>query len=143
MAREDLFKVTAKMTKSDNTIVDMGSWDGFEGGEVDSEEAKYTPGDNQGREVSLGGKRTVGNFTIKKIIGRTSSDHADMKTWQDNVGKATVTVIKQPLDATFTAFGSASTYSGILKTVTPPNFDSNSSDAAIVELEISSNGTVS
>jgi hypothetical protein len=120
--------------------VNTGIWDKLSGGEVDSEETKYKPG-AMANEISLGGSVNTGNVTVSRLYV-LNRDHVNIKGWIARVGKAAVTVSKQPLDVDGNAFGDPLVYAGILKMVTPPELDSESNDAALVELEISTSGTV-
>ena len=62
--REDTWLVT--VTVGDRAL---GVFDGFSGGEVDSEEALYSPG-GMAAEISLGGRRTIGNVTVNRYCDR-------------------------------------------------------------------------
>ena len=135
MSRKDQYRVTVSVDG-----LDLGVFDTFEGGEVDSEEKKYKPG-GMAPEVSLGGSKSVSNITVGRLYV-LERDHALLPTLFAKVGKGTVTANKQPLDVDGNVFGKPLVYTGKLKTVTPPDADSNSGDEAILALEISSAGTV-
>lgn len=135
MSREDQYRVTVSVDG-----VDLGTWDKFTGGEIDSEESKYKPG-GMAPEVSLGGSITVTNFTVSRLY-ELSRDHPKVPLLKSKVGKGTVTATKQPLDVDRNAFGAPIVYTGILKQLTLPDHDSTSSDPGMIELEISSAGTV-
>ena len=120
--------------------VDHGVWDKMTGGEVDSDETKYKPGGMQ-PEVSLGGSKSVGNITISRLYD-LDRDHTVIKTLLSSAGTAEVTVTKQPLDVNAVPYGAPLVYTGKLKQVTPPEVDSESSDAGLVEIEVSSAGVV-
>jgi len=135
MSRQDQGAITV-VIDGENT----GIWDKLSGGEVDSEETKYKPG-GMAKEISLGGSVNTGNVTISRLYV-LARDHVKIKQWISRVGKAVVTVSKQPLDVDGNAFGDPLVYNGILKMVTPPELDSESNDAALVELEVSTSGTV-
>lgn len=133
--RQDEYRLTVTIDDQD-----WGIWDKLSGGEVDSDETKYRPG-GLAPEVSLGGQVSVGNVTISRLftLGR---DHPRIKNLFGKVGKAQCVVKKQPLDADGNAFDEPIVYRGKLKTVNTPDVDSESSDAALVELEVSTSGTV-
>lgn len=124
-----------------------GVWDKLEGGEVDSEEAKYRPG-AMAPMVSLGGSVEVGNLTISRLYnlardhGATPAQPGGIHWLLGRAGRGQVVINRQPLDADGNAFGSPLVYTGTLKTVTPPEVDSESSDAALLECEITPAGTV-
>jgi hypothetical protein len=134
-SRQDQYNVTVTIDGAD-----YGTWDKMGGGEVDSEEKKYKPG-GLAPEVSLGGSQTVGNITVSRLYD-LARDHGTVKELLGRVGKAVVVVSKQPLDADGNAFGAPIVYRGTLKTCTPPEVDSESSDAAMIELEVTSSGAV-
>lgn len=135
MSRQDQHSITVSVDDRD-----LGVWDKRSGGAVDSEETKYRPG-GLASTISLGGSVTVDNVTLQRLydLGR---DHALMPWLRSRVGKGQVTVTDQPLDVDGNAFGRPDVYTGVLKRVTPPDADSESSDAALVEIEVSTSGTV-
>jgi len=136
MSRADQYAVSLTIGGTD-----FGVWDSMDGGEVDSNESKFAPG-GMAPEVSLGGKQTVGNIKVKRLYD-LNRDHTVMPYLMGAAGKVDVIVTKQPLDVDGNAFGRPLVYRGKLKTVTPPNHDSTSSDPSMLELEISSAATVS
>lgn len=110
-----------------------GTWDRKEGGEVDSEENKYKPG-NMGEEISLGGTKTVGNVTFSRYYDWARDD--DLIPWLKNgVGYARGDMGVQMLDTAGSPKGQLMTYSGTLKTLTPPELDSTSNDIAMWSVE--------
>lgn len=135
MSRQDQYAVAVEIDG-----VYTGIWDKMSGGEIDSEETKYKPG-GMLTEISLGGSTNMGNVTVSRLYD-LNRDHLSVKAWMSRAGKAAVKVTKQPLDTDGNAFGAPLVYAGKLKMVTPPEVDSESSDAALIELEISTAGTV-
>jgi hypothetical protein len=138
MSRQDQYAITVNVDG-----LDFGIWDKLSGGEIDSEETKYKPG-NMGLHVSLGGSVEVGNVTVSVLYRLAVFQAGDDRIhWLiGRVGKGQVTVNRQPLDTDGNAYGKPLVYSGTLKTVTPPEIDSESSDAALLELEVTPAGTV-
>jgi hypothetical protein len=120
--------------------VDYGVWDTFSGGEVASEEVKYRPG-GMAAQVSLGGSTTVENITVSRLYV-LERDHVIVHQLMSRVGRADVTINKQPLDVNGAAFGRPLVYTGKLQRVMPPEHDSDSDDPAMIELEIGTNGSV-
>lgn len=120
--------------------VPMGIWDTLSGGDVDSEETKYRPGGMQPQRA-LGGPPMVNNVTLGKLLER---EHwAFMKNlMQNRCGRARVSVARQPLDDDANPFGDPMVYGGILKDVNPGDTDSNSADAQVWEIEVSTEGTI-
>lgn len=133
--RQDQYSIAVSIDGSD-----YGIWDKLSGGDVDSSEQKYNPG-GMAPEVSLGGKVTVNNVKVSRLYD-LDRDHTVIKTIIGRVGKGRVVVKKQPLDVDGNAFGDPIVYQGILKTCTPPEVDSESTNAALVELEVSTSAGV-
>lgn len=134
-ARQDTHAVSVEING-----VDTGIWDKQGSGGVDSEETKYNPG-GMVEAVSLGGRKTVENVTVSRLYD-LDRDHVSVKTWINLVGKGQVKVIKQFMSQDGAIYGEPLVYTGTLKRVTPPELDSESSDAALIELEITTAGTV-
>jgi hypothetical protein len=135
MSRQDQYNVTVTVSYG-GTAKDLGTFDSFSGGEIDSEETKFWPG-GLGQQISLGGRRTVNNVTVGRLYD-LSRDHPNMGWLAGGIGKADVTVTKTSITVDGVASGRPLVYRGKLKQLTPPEHDSESSDAAMYELEISS-----
>lgn len=119
----------------------MGVWDTFGGGDVEAEETKYRPGGMQ-PQVSLGGSTSVNNVTLSRLLGK--EDWPVMHDLMSSrVGKADVTVSRQPLDADGNPFGRPLVYRGKLQNVNPGDTDSNSADAQTWTIVVSTEGNVS
>jgi hypothetical protein len=118
----------------------LGVWDTKEGGEVDSEETKYPPG-GMAREISLGGRRTIGNITLSRYCDRVR-DWPLIKWLCDQAGAGRVSIGQTPLNFAGAPGGAQLGYTGTLKTVTPPPVDSTGSDAAKIECECTIDGEV-
>lgn len=119
--------------------VSYGVWDTKGGGTVDSEELKHRKG-GMGAQRALGGPQTVENLTLAKLV--EPEVWPEIRVLRGRVGKGDCTCTEQPLDDDGNAFGPPDVYTGKLKSVKSPDHDANSADAAMVELEISTNGTV-
>lgn len=135
MSRQDQYQITMSISGRS-----MGEWDKMSGGEIDSEETKYRPG-SMAPQISLGGYSTVNNLNISRLYD-LNRDHGLINFMIGQVGKGKVHVGKQPLDVNGNPFGRPMTYSGVLKQVTFPEVDSESADAGMIELEISSAATI-
>ena len=110
----------------------LGVWDQFSGGEVDSEESKYRPGGFD-IEISLGGRRTIGNVTLARYWDDWISS---IFPWlQRRAGKARTAISRFPFTADFIQLGPALGWGGTLKRVSPPDYDSMGTDAALIEVE--------
>jgi hypothetical protein len=143
--RQDQYSVSVSLVTKDRTTKEdrttgLGVWDKLEGGEIDSEETKYRPG-AMAVQVSLGGSQNVGNVTVSRLYD-LNRDHIQVDALIQAVGKGTVTVTKQALDVNGDPYGARIVYVGMLKAVTLPDVDSESSDAALIELEVATGGTV-
>ncbi len=120
--------------------VDLGTFDKFTGGEVDSEETTYKPG-AMGPRVALGGSVNVGNVTVSRLFDLDRD--GQLVHWLiSRAGKGDGVISKQTLDVDGNAYGRGLTYRGRLKQVNPPEHDSESSDAALIELEFTPTGAV-
>lgn len=113
-------------------------WDKKSGGAVDSDEVKYNPG-GMAPPVSLGGKKTVENITVSRLY-RHERDHLIVDDLFNKVGKASMSVQQQPLDINGAPFGNPIIWRGTLKRVTAPEVDSESNEAALIELEMTIDG---
>jgi hypothetical protein len=133
--REDTWLITLSVDNAD-----YGIWDTFNGGEGDSEESKYSPGGME-PEISLGGRQTLGNITVGRYLDR-GRDWPKIKTLYGKRGRGRCTVGVTPLQFDGSRGGDPLTYTGTLKQVTMPDVDSTGGDAAILELEITVDGTV-
>lgn len=138
--RQDTYAVSVTIFRPDNPSVPIikGIWDKMSGGEIDSDERKYSPG-AMAPPVSLGGRKTVSNVVVQRLY-RLGRDHDALQSMMNAVGKSKVTVSKQPLDLDGNVYGNPLVYNGTLKRVAPPEIDSESSEAGIIEIEITVDG---
>ena len=136
MARKDQYNVTVWVDGLGN----LGTFDKFTGGDVDSDEQKYRPG-GMAQPVSLGGAVTMGNVVVSRLY-ELDRDHPIVHKLLSLVGIATIRATKQPLDDNKVPYGRPLVYSGKIKAVTPPEHDSTSSDPALMDIEFVPTGTV-
>lgn len=129
MSREDQYALTVVVAGTN-----LGTFDKMTGGEIDSEETKYRPG-NMGSQLSLGGYRVVGNPTVSRLF-QHGRDNVQLALLVSQVGRGNMTIVKQPLDVDGHVVGRGLVYTGKLKSVNPPDADSESADAALIELEM-------
>lgn len=120
--------------------VDLGVFDGFTGGASDSEETRHRPG-GMGAEESLGGPKMVTNFTVSRLY-KLERDHGIYVFLHQKVGEGRVVAKRTKLTRDRAPSGNPITYTGVLKSVTPPDHDSNSSDRAMLSLEIVPDGEI-
>jgi hypothetical protein len=114
----------------------LGVFDKMSGGEIDSEETKYKQG-GMVPPVTLGGSISVGNVTVQRLF-RLDRDKQQESFLKSRVGKGSVTVSKQSLDVDGNPYGSPTVYRGTYKQLTFPEPDSESSAAALLQIEVSS-----
>lgn len=133
MSREEQYSIGVKIAGTD-----YGVFDKFEGGAVEAEDVRYRPG-GMASQKSLGGPRATENVTISRLY-EAERDHLQVHTLLGLVGKAEGVITKQMLDRDGNAFDDPIVYTGTLIRCTPPNADSESSDAALIELEFSIDG---
>lgn len=136
--RTDQYSVSVAI--ADLNPPNLGVFDKMTGGAIDTEETKYKPG-AMGASISLGGTKTVANVVVERLYD-LQRDHHLMAALIAAAGKSDMTVTKQPLDADGNAFGAPLVYTGKLKTVTPPEHDSEANTAAMLSLELSTGSSV-
>jgi len=135
MSRLDQYSITVKLGTQD-----LGVWDKMSGGAVDSEETKYKPG-GMAPAVALGGSVTVSNVTVERMFDNVR-DLPLVPDIKNAVGKGAVTISRQTLDVDGNPYGTPIVWTGTLKQLTWPDPDSESSAAALIQLEISTDGKV-
>jgi hypothetical protein len=135
-SREDQFACTVKV----DGLGELGVFDKMTGGEVDSDEQKYRPG-AMAAPVSLGGAVTMGNVIVERNV-ELDRDWDSMHQLMALAGIGNIEARKQPLDEFKVPYGRPLVYSGKIKTVTPPDHDSTSSDPAMLQIEFVPTGTV-
>ena len=138
--REDTWLIDVTLYPVGAAPLKLGVFDTFAGGETDSEEAKYRPG-NMGIEISLGGSKTVGNVTVGRYLD-VQRDWPVYKTIQNMAGSARMSVARTPLLPSGMKGGDAATWIGTLKTATLTDVDSTGSDVAKLELEMTCDASV-
>lgn len=141
--RADTFQVNVQVedVRHPNRIMlNCGTWDKRGGGALDSEELRYKPG-GMASAISLGGSKNVDNVTVSRLY-RIVRDHTDLlQRLFNGVGKAKMVVSQQPLDISGDGTGVRPiVWRGTLKRCTPPEHDSESSEAAMIELEMTIEG---
>lgn len=120
-----------------------GVFDKMTGGEMDSEETKYKPG-AMGASLSLGGPQTPGNVVISRLFDYTR-DNALCKRLMQKAGRVNMSITKSPMSPDGSVYqdsGASIIYTGLMKRVTPPEVDSEGSGAAMLEIEMSTSGTI-
>jgi hypothetical protein len=139
--RQDTYEVTVTVFRpGTKTPIIKGVWDKMSGGQVDSEETKYYPG-GMVDPISIGGRRTAENVTVSRLY-RIGRDHKDLQALINVVGRAPMTVSRQPLNTSGSKSDGADpiVWTGTLKRVTPPDVDSEGNAAGMIELEMTVDG---
>ena len=133
--RQDTFLVALEVENPNvqGQMVDWGVWDTKTGGDLDSEERLYYPGNMQ-PPYSLGGRILPQQLTISRNY-RIHRDHFHVQQLLDGVGKSNVLISMFPKDKYGNEHTPAITWRGTLKTVTLPEHNSeSSSDPAMITL---------
>lgn len=139
-ARQDTWQIKLNIKQPDGTVIDLGVWDTMSGGEIDSDESKYRPG-GMAPQLSLGGFTDVGELKLGRYYD-IERDHPLVKTLASLVGIGKVSAGATPLGPDGRVLGDPIVRNGILKTLTLPEVDSTSTDAAIIELAVTCDGAV-
>jgi len=130
--RQDTFDVELSVL-IDTHWIDYGTFDTRTGGELDSEERLYYPGNMQD-PYALGGRINPGQLTISRNY-RIGRDHDNLQQLINGVGKYRATITQVAMDRWGVKSDSAIVWNGILKTVTFPEHNSESAtDPAMIEL---------
>ena len=134
-ARPDTYVVNVRIEHPvSGAMINYGTFDKVDGGEIDSGTKTHNPG-GMVIPIALAGPKTVSNLVVTRAY-RLARDHDVIQQLIDSVGRSSTIVTVQPLDADGNAYGTPITYLGILKSVTPPSPDSQSSTAALLSLEV-------
>jgi hypothetical protein len=126
--RQDTFAVEVFLNGNS-----MGIWDKKTCGELDSEDTKYYPGAME-EAISLGGRVTPANVVCQRLYDR-ALDHDNIAAWFDQVGSGNIKIYQRPMDFDKNRYGQAVQWVGTLKRVAVPDVDSESSTAALMEIE--------
>jgi len=135
MSRVDQYRITVTVTG----VGALGTWIAQTGGQTVAEETKLRLGAME-PIISLGGPVGVDNVIVRRVWD--AELRGKTKLLRSLAGRASMTIAVQPLDDLGAPSGSAEVYRGILLRVTPPDMDANATDAAMLELECSTHGTV-
>jgi len=118
---------------------DFGAWDGREGGAVEREDNKHTPGATN-REISTATVARTTNLTLKKAFSKEemSNDYDALKRLCRQSAKCEVGHIV--LDEDLNPWATLDPWTGTLLSVSPPDYESTSRDTAFVTVVISTDG---
>jgi hypothetical protein len=107
------------------------SWATLEGGDLESEDTKTRPGGMLG-QVNLGGPTTRSDATVMRPY--TAELHPYIVALEEIAGQGVMNITYTILNAVGQTIGPVVTLTGLLKSVTRPNFDSNATGAAMLTL---------
>jgi hypothetical protein len=141
-ARQDTWKITvAVQLTAGAALTNLGTFDTYSGGETTATDTKHRPG-GAPFEVSYGGPATRGNVTVSRVFNAVKGDASLLKRLDAVAGRGKASVSRQPLDGDGIVFGETIVVGGTLIRVTGPAADSNASGTAMLELEISTSGSL-
>ena len=136
--RADTWEIIVEMGTG-SSMITLGIWDKKTGGDLDSDEVKYYPGGMAPVEA-LGGRLNPTNLTIQRIYDRVD-DGAHVTQLLNAVGKGIMTVTQRALDLEGVGMPKRVIWTGILKRVRVPDVDSETTGAALIEIEITVNAS--
>lgn len=110
---------------------DFGYWAVKEGGGIETEDSTY---DDYDGEVQLGGKRSRGEITLRKLY--REQVHGAYRTLDAKAGRGKCVVTASPTDDDGVSWGDPIINTGILGNVSPPDVDKGSSDGGEIELVV-------
>jgi hypothetical protein len=110
---------------------DYGYWAVKEGGGLETEDATYDDWDG---EQKLGGKRTRGEITLRKLY--REQVHAIYRRLDARGGRGEVVVTMAPTDDDGVSWGDPIVMTGKLGNVSPPDVDKGSSDGGEIEITV-------
>jgi len=113
---------------------DYGYWAVKEGGGIETEDATYDDWDG---EVKLGGKRTRGEITLRKLY--REQVHAVYRRMDARAGRGVCVVTAAPTNDDGVSWGDPIINTGILGNVMPPDVDKSSSDGGELEVVVRPN----
>lgn len=117
---------------------DLGPWAGLTGGDMDSDPTVFYPGGMRPAR-SLGGSTTTDEVTMSKLLDDLTDD--DVRWLIDRQGtESPVVATRLFLDAANRATRRPLVYRGTLKRVGFGEYDAESSDPLLIEIELSITG---
>lgn len=109
-----------------------GTFDSRSGGETTADITKHRPG-GMGTEKAYPSLPTTGDVTVGRVYER-ERDVAKVAAVRHRTGRAAMSITEQPLDADGIPWGSPTTWTGLLSSVTDGDADSTSNDVRMLEL---------
>lgn len=109
--------------------VDYGSWDALTGGDFDTNEVKYTPFDEEQRVYV--GQKTTNNVTLERDYVEAIDGPLLAKDLRGQ--SATGVILDRDANGNFQQ--NRPPYRGVVKTIIPPDYDSNDS-STVVKIQV-------
>lgn len=109
-----------------------GVWDTRSGGETTADVSKRRPGGSL-NEKATRGRSTTGDVTVSREYERERDIELGRRL-RTRVGKATVVVTEQPLDDDDVAWGTPTTWTGVLTGINTGDVDSDSDEPRMCEV---------
>lgn len=136
---ESRFRVSVMLdpTGGASFTVDLGDWDTFDGGDPMAAVNKRADAYSAGRKVAtLPGPVDTSDITVTRQY-QYERDQAVWRVLNAFVGRASVKVVRQPLDADYNLYGAPDVYtSGKLSDVTQPKADTDSATTAMLMFKV-------
>lgn len=124
----------------EGVTIDNASWDVLEGGENTVDEVTLLPG-GMAPQVAKGGIPKRSTATVKRLWSEPLI--LKYKELDAVAGNAAVTITYTVLNTNKTPAYAPITYTGVLGTVTRPNYDATKSEAAYLQIMVALNGELS
>jgi hypothetical protein len=135
MSLQSKYRVTANVDGHD-----IGQAQGLSGGAFDSDETKNRSAGTEPQRAE-GGQQTTSNATVTY---KYDPRQHDLNWLKDRRGWASMSITRQKLERTssgWNAVGDPLTYQGILKAVTPIDYDANGTTVDTFSLECSTDAS--
>jgi hypothetical protein len=120
--------------------LDNVSWDTMEGGEIAADNQTYHPG-NMGPATPAGGLRTPSDLTVTRAW--TDTMYGNYVALWNAAGFTAMTVSYTPLNIDRSVTVKPVTYSGLLTSVTRPNFEAASASIVYLSLVMAPSESIS
>jgi len=138
--RADTWTIIVQLGTGSGNMTNLGVWDKKTGGDLDSDEVKYYPGGMVGVEA-LGGRLNPTNLTLQRIYDRVD-DAQYVNRLFNGVGNESVTVTQHPMNLDGSLYGPKRViWTVVLKRVRFPDVDSETTGAALIEIEVTVNAS--
>ncbi|MCW2957134.1 MAG: hypothetical protein JWO69_2003 [Thermoleophilia bacterium] len=121
--------------------IDLGEFDKRTGGRTAAENAKHTPASAPSKRVALGGPRDTDGVMVDRAFVATR-DHDLIRRFRPLCGLAEMSVTQTPLDKDGREYGRPEQWTGVLESIGPPEYDSESSEVARFEITMTADGDV-